>query len=158
MLMKPTREVLAENLSRLMAQSVDLRSATQLARRSRVAQTTISNWLRVEEMPVLAPRLSALEAVARAFGISVGDLLTEHGNDEQRDDVAQLRAELAESRARAVKVSQQLYELAAQLGSDECPAPAKRRPFSDPVAAGPEDYLLSGGLLRSGPSEAKRRK
>ena len=158
--MKTTRVVLAENLAQLMAQSADLRSANQLAKRSRVGQTTISNWLRVDDMPALAPRLSALEAVARAFGITVGELLTERGQNDERDGIARLRSELGVTRASAVRISHQLYELAAQLGSELLEQRSSmRRPFSDPVAAGPEDYLLSGGeLVGKGGVAGKQRK
>ncbi len=150
MLMKSARVVLAENLAHLMAQSADLRSSRQLSKRSRVAQTTISNWLRVAEMPALAPQLSALEAVARVFGITVGELLTERGQDGDRDEIVRLRAELAAARSQAVRASQQLYELAAALGGCEDDSAPKRRPFVDPAVAASEDYLLSGVPFKRG--------
>lgn len=144
--MKPARLVLAENLARFMALSDGLNSANQLSKRSKVAQTTISNWLRVDQMPSLAPQLSALEAVARALGVTVGVLLTEQGLGDDRSEVARLRAELAASRSLAERASRQLYELAALLGDDGAAAP-KHRKFSDPAIASPEDYLLTGAPL-----------
>ncbi|MGC5808642.1 helix-turn-helix domain-containing protein [Ralstonia pseudosolanacearum] len=155
--MKSARLVLAENLARFMALSADLNSANLLSKKAKVAQTTISNWLRVEEMPLLAPQLSALESVARALGVTVGDLLTEAGQDRDRDEVVRLRVELAASRSRAERVSLQLYELAALLGDDGAAVP-KRVAFSDPDMASPDDYLLSGSPLHGASDASARRK
>ncbi|MCF1444476.1 XRE family transcriptional regulator [Ralstonia nicotianae] len=158
--MKSARLVLAENLARFMALSADLNSANLLSKKAKVAQTTISNWLRVEEMPSLAPQLSALESVARALGVTVGDLLTEAGQDRDRDEVVRLRVELAASRSRAERVSLQLYELAALLGDDGADGAAapKRVAFSDPDMASPDDYLLAGGPLHGASDASARRK
>ncbi|MBB6581639.1 helix-turn-helix transcriptional regulator [Ralstonia solanacearum] len=150
MLMKSARVLLAENLARLMAQSTNLRSARQLALRARVAQTTISNWLRIDRAPTLAPQLSALEAVAKAFGISVGELLSEPVNDEL---VVRLRSELQASRAHASRVSRMLYELAALLESGDAAVEPAARDFNDPSSTELQDYLLSGAP----PSLASRR-
>ncbi|MHA6847298.1 helix-turn-helix domain-containing protein [Ralstonia syzygii] len=147
MLMKSARELLAENLARLMAQSTNLRSARQLAARARVGQTTISNWLRVDRAPTLAPQLNALESVARAFGITVGELLSEHRN--RKDDAMtarELLVELRASREHAARVSRMLYDIAAELGAGGAGAAGESsaRGFRDPASAQPEDYLLSG--------------
>ncbi|MHA6885703.1 helix-turn-helix domain-containing protein [Ralstonia pseudosolanacearum] len=157
MLMKSARVLLANNLARLMAQSTNLRSARQLALRARVAQTTISNWLRIDRAPTLAPQLSALEAVARAFGISVGELLSEPENDEL---VVRLRSELEASRAHAYRVSRMLYELAALLESGDAAVEPAAREFRDPGSAELGDYLLSGAppSLTSRRASANRKK
>lgn len=154
MLMKSARELLAENLARLMAQSTNLRSARQLAARARVGQTTISNWLRVDRAPTLAPQLNALESVARAFGITVGELLSEHRN--RKDDAMtarELLVELRASREHAARVSRMLYDIAAELSPGGAAGEPSVKGFRDPALAQPEDYLLSGAP----PSLAKPR-
>lgn len=72
--MKPAKTILAENLKRLMEESRDLPSQNAAGKRSGVGQTTIGNWLREE---IEGPRLDQVELVARAYGITVAEMLTE---------------------------------------------------------------------------------
>jgi len=68
---KPAAEILAENLERLMNQHPDRSSGPTLAKKSKVAQKTISN--------VLAGRhdtqLSTIVRLAKAFGLEAYQLL-----------------------------------------------------------------------------------
>ena len=72
--MDDLREILARNLSGLMAKSVDMRSQSALARRARVAQKTISNYLDASSYKG-APSLGKVEKIARAFGIETWQLI-----------------------------------------------------------------------------------
>jgi len=65
---------LASNLARLMAVSEDLKTQMALAKRSGVAQTTISNYLRPASYEG-APQLDKIEKLAKAFGLEAWHLI-----------------------------------------------------------------------------------
>lgn len=65
---------LATNLARLMRVSEDLRTQMALAKRSGVAQTTISNYLRPSSYEG-APQLDKIESLAKAFGLEAWHLI-----------------------------------------------------------------------------------
>lgn len=65
---------LARNLAKLMAASEDLRSQSALARRSKVAQTTISNYLAPSSYKG-SPSLDKIAALAHAFGLEAWHLI-----------------------------------------------------------------------------------
>ncbi len=65
---------LARNLARLMAVSEDMRTQMALAKRSGVAQTTISNYLRPSSYDG-APQLDKIEALAKVFGLEAWHLI-----------------------------------------------------------------------------------
>lgn len=66
--------ILAINLQKAMALSSDLRTQMALSKRSKVAQTTISNYLRPGSYKG-APQLDKVERLARAFGLEAWQLL-----------------------------------------------------------------------------------
>lgn len=68
------KQDLARNLSKLMAASEDLRSQSALSRRSKVAQTTISNYLAPDSYTG-SPSLDKIAALARAFGLEAWHLI-----------------------------------------------------------------------------------
>ncbi|CAJ0717672.1 hypothetical protein LMG8323_03664 [Ralstonia mannitolilytica] len=144
--MKSARHILAENLSRLMAASDNLRSQNQLAKKSRVGQTTIGNWLRLEAD--VSPRLDALEAVADAFGITVADLLTDATIQKAAPvgTKGDLVAKLDESRTKQLRAARLLDEVAAMLRAEEMPPDLAATPLSDPSSTPDSDYLLSGSV------------
>ena len=65
---------LAANLARLMKMSADLQSQNALARRSKVAQTTIGNYLAPDTYRG-APSLAMVAKLARAFGLEAWQLI-----------------------------------------------------------------------------------
>jgi transcriptional regulator with XRE-family HTH domain len=66
-------QILAENLTRLMAESLDLRSNLALAKRAKVGHTHIGRILRLES----SPTLEFVDAIATAFGVDTWELLTD---------------------------------------------------------------------------------
>jgi len=72
--MEDIKQILAKNLGKLMKASADLRSQNALAKRSKVAQTTISNYLRPSSY-VGAPQLDKIAKLARAYGLDAWQLL-----------------------------------------------------------------------------------
>lgn len=72
--MDEIKAALAKNLSRLMEMSADLKSQTALAKRSKVAQTTIGNYLKPESY-IGAPNLEKVAQLAKAFGLEAWQLI-----------------------------------------------------------------------------------
>lgn len=78
---KTSPQILAENLSRLMASSKLLKTQKQVEAASGVAQTSVSLMLRPNaRLPTKSgkepsPKLSEVENVARAFGMEAWQLL-----------------------------------------------------------------------------------
>ena len=68
---KTARDVLAENLSALMAAREDVNSGPKLAAKSGASQKTISNILKKRH----DPKLSTVEQIARVFGLEAHQLL-----------------------------------------------------------------------------------
>jgi transcriptional regulator with XRE-family HTH domain len=68
-----TKQILAANMRRLMNASASLDTQVKLAARAGVAQSTVGRLLRGE----VYAQLAQVEAIAGAFGITVGDLLTD---------------------------------------------------------------------------------
>lgn len=81
--MKAAKIILAENIRTLMSRNPHLSSQNALGKASAVGQTTIGNWLRQEYS---SQRLEQVEAIARAFRIDVGKLLTENLGEKPNDD------------------------------------------------------------------------
>lgn len=71
--MKDLRELLAINLKTLMSLSPDCKSQLALSRRSKVAQTTIGNYIN-QSYPGY-PNLEKVEMLAHAFGLEAWNLL-----------------------------------------------------------------------------------
>lgn len=71
--MDDVKQNLARNLAKLMETSADLQSQNALAKRSKVAQTTISNYLKGDYRG--APQLDKVAKLAKAFGIEAWRLL-----------------------------------------------------------------------------------
>lgn len=95
---------LAQNLARLMAVSEDLRTQTALAKRSKVAQTTISNYLRPTSYRG-SPNLEQIGKLARAFGLEPWHLLhptmgDREFNRRELDLYRRLKTVLAEEKVR----------------------------------------------------------
>lgn len=72
--MQQIKADLAANLAKLMRVSIDLRTQTALAKRSGVAQTTISNYLNPDSYEG-APTLDKIAALAQAFGLEAWHLI-----------------------------------------------------------------------------------
>lgn len=68
-----TKQILATNMRRLMDASASLDTQVKLAARAGVAQSTVGRLLRGE----VYAQLAQVEAIAGAFGITVGELLTD---------------------------------------------------------------------------------
>jgi transcriptional regulator with XRE-family HTH domain len=68
--MDDIRQRVADNLAKLMELSADCKSANALAKRSKVAQTTISNYLDPSRYKGY-PTLSNMEKLAHCFGVEV---------------------------------------------------------------------------------------
>lgn len=68
------RETVAKNLQALMEKSEDCKTQPALAKRSKVAQRTISNYLRPEEHETW-PQLDKLQKIANCFGLETWQLL-----------------------------------------------------------------------------------
>lgn len=71
--MEDLREILAANLAKAMDLSPDLKSQSALAKRSKVAQTTIGNY--VSKKYAGSPSLVKVQRLARAFGLETWQLL-----------------------------------------------------------------------------------
>lgn len=77
------RAIVAENIRRLLrlGGSVGLPSSqAELARRSGVAQTSISNWL--DDTRAVSPTIDKLEAVARVYGLEAWQLMMRGVTDD----------------------------------------------------------------------------
>lgn len=72
--MPDLKHLLARNLQTLMDMSSDVRSQNALAKRSGVAQTTISNYLNPDSY-IGYPKLDKIECLAQAFGLEAWNLL-----------------------------------------------------------------------------------
>lgn len=72
--MDDLKEILANNLAKLMDLSADVKSQNALARRSKVAQTTIGNYLNPASYKGY-PQLGKVEMLAKAFGLEAWNLL-----------------------------------------------------------------------------------
>ena len=72
--MDALKDVLAVNLSKAMELSPDLKSQNALARRAKVAQTTIGNYLSPKSYKG-SPRLVKIEKLAKAFGLETWQLI-----------------------------------------------------------------------------------
>lgn len=72
--MQQIKADLAANLAKLMRVSADLRTQTALAKRSGVAQTTISNYLNPDSYEG-APTLDKIASLAHAFGLEAWHLI-----------------------------------------------------------------------------------
>ena len=68
------KNTLAINLQHLMEESADLKSQNALAKRSKVAQTTIGNYLRHDSYNGY-PSMDKVEKLAKAFGLDAWVLL-----------------------------------------------------------------------------------
>ena len=68
------KNTLAVNLQHLMEGSADLKSQNALAKRSKVGQTTIGNYLRPDSYPGFSS-LDKVEKLARALGVDTWVLL-----------------------------------------------------------------------------------
>ncbi|MFM0595348.1 helix-turn-helix domain-containing protein [Paraburkholderia dilworthii] len=71
-----TKQILAANLRRLMDASDTLDTQVKVAARAGIAQSTVGRLLRGE----VHPQLDQVEAIATAFRITVGELLTDHSS------------------------------------------------------------------------------
>lgn len=71
--MDDIREILATNLKSLMDMSVDCKSQNALGKRSKVAQTTVGNYL--NKTYVGYPNLEKVELLARCFGLEAWNLI-----------------------------------------------------------------------------------
>src|SRR5260363_178275 len=69
-------KVLATNLARLMAERPDLNTQIKVAKKSGIGQTTVGRILRNE----VSATADNIEAIACAFGLSVGELLSTQTN------------------------------------------------------------------------------
>lgn len=68
------RNTLAVNLQHLMEHSIDMKSQNALGKRSKVAQTTIGNYLRPDSYKGF-PSLENIDKLARAFSVEPWVLL-----------------------------------------------------------------------------------
>jgi len=71
--MNDIREILAVNLKTLMEMSEDCKSQYALAKKSRVAQTTVGNYL--NKNYVGYPNLEKIEMLAQCFGLEAWNML-----------------------------------------------------------------------------------
>ena len=71
--MTDIREILSRNLTSLMETSLDCRSQNALAKKSKVAQTTIGNYLRKDYVGY--PNLEKIDALAHCFGLEAWNLI-----------------------------------------------------------------------------------
>ncbi len=67
------RELLAKNLKKLMELSADCKSQNSLSKRSKVAQTTIGNYLNITYVGY--PNLEKVEMLAHSFGLEAWQLI-----------------------------------------------------------------------------------
>ena len=89
MWMDNIREILACNLKRLMDMSLDCKSQNALAKRSKVAQTTIGNYLNMSYVGY--PNLEKVEMLAHCFGLEAWALIhPTMGNKEISDKEIQM--------------------------------------------------------------------
>lgn len=98
--MKHASQILACNILALFEESS--RSAKEVGQSSGVGQTTISGWIRKarESDPNFNPRVDQLEALARTFGHTVGDLFTENlGRNKKEAAGPSVAAEAASAAA-----------------------------------------------------------
>lgn len=75
------RDVLAQNLVRLMETTPSLDTQVKLAKRAKIAQSTVGRILR----RTAAPTLDNLESIAGAFGIQAHDLINDKSNENERE-------------------------------------------------------------------------
>lgn len=98
---KSSKLILAENLRRLMDGHPFLSTQQALAKRSGVAQGTISHMLNVDYPSW--PKLDSVEMVAKAFGITAHELISEDIGDIRSlqfgREMNRLHSELAENPA-----------------------------------------------------------
>jgi len=93
---KSSKLILAENLRKLMDSNPLLSTQQALAKKSGVAQTTISNMLKAD-FPSW-PKLDSIEMVAEAFGMTADELISEGLEDPESSkfgrEMHRLHAEL----------------------------------------------------------------
>lgn len=96
---KSSKLILAENLRRLMDGHPFLSTQQALAKRSGVAQGTISHMLNVDYPSW--PKLDSIEMVAHAFGITADELISEEIGDIQSlhfgREMKRIHSELSEN-------------------------------------------------------------
>jgi transcriptional regulator with XRE-family HTH domain len=74
---RTARQIVAENVRRLMDGSVELDTQDKLADKAGLTQRTISNLLRPETTDMSSPKLDTVESVAHAFGLKPWALLVD---------------------------------------------------------------------------------
>jgi transcriptional regulator with XRE-family HTH domain len=95
--MDDLKEILANNLAKLMELSADVKSQNALAKRSKVAQTTIGNYLNPSSYKGY-PQLGKVEQLANAFGLCAWNLLhPTMGDKEFSEKEIQLYRKLRET-------------------------------------------------------------
>lgn len=141
--MNGIKETLAANLAALMRQSATLRTQSALARRSRVAQTTIGNYLNPHSYKG-APSLDKLVRLSSAFKLPVWALLVPDLDPSSPPVI------LSRDQRREYEVMKAVYKqvLAAAEGVDE------RAPSGS--ASGPVTSQDSGSQPKSASSRRKR--
>lgn len=77
------RQVLADNLKMLKERTPDLDTQTKIEKRCGVSQSAVSQMLRADNPTADSPKLSQVEKVAGAFGLSAWQLLLD------KDDVGE---------------------------------------------------------------------
>ena len=68
------KQLVADNIEKLMAMSEDCNIQNALAKRSKVGQTTIGNYLRPDSY-VGYPKLDKLQKIANCFGLETWQIL-----------------------------------------------------------------------------------
>lgn len=121
---KSAAEILADNLRRLMAQGVPAglpTSQASLARKSGVAQKTISNWLAPERG--ISANIDKLDQVATVYGLELWQLFVP-GLPAERDAAASLAGLVHHClRIGSARARQYLYRVAeAEADYTACPA------------------------------------
>lgn len=84
MYMEDIREILASNLKRLMDMSADCKSQNALAKRSKVAQTTVGNYS--NKTYVGYPNLEKVGMLAHCFGLEAWNLIHPTMGDKEISD------------------------------------------------------------------------
>lgn len=110
---KTAKQILASNLSALMAMREDVKTQQKLAAKAskaggrKVAQTTISNMLNPEENP--SPTLRNIEAVAAVFSLQAWQLL--HPTLGDQEAAAEFVAKLAAAPKRDQNIVYQVLNM-----------------------------------------------
>lgn len=72
--MNDLKQLVADNITKLMSMSGDCKSQLSLSKRSGIGQSTISNYLRPEEYEG-SPQIDKLQKIANCFGLETWQLL-----------------------------------------------------------------------------------